>query len=88
MRYLVMPRVVASLVMLPVLTIFADGLAILGGMVVANAAIRVSYATFTEGLRLFFYVDDVISGILRFDRLEGTSTDVHCDEVSLYPFLI
>jgi phospholipid/cholesterol/gamma-HCH transport system permease protein len=65
MRYLVMPRIVACLVMLPVLTVFADVLAILGGMVVAHAAIGVSTATFTEGLRMFFYVDDVISGILK-----------------------
>jgi phospholipid/cholesterol/gamma-HCH transport system permease protein len=65
MRYLVMPRVVASFIMLPVLTIIADLLAILGGMLVANASIGVDTATFTQGLRLFFYVDDVISGILK-----------------------
>ena len=65
MRYLVMPRVVASVVMLPVLTIIADLLAILGGMLVANASIGVDTATFAQGLRLFFYVDDVISGILK-----------------------
>jgi phospholipid/cholesterol/gamma-HCH transport system permease protein len=65
MRYLVMPRVVACVVMLPVLTIFSDLLAILGGMVVAQASIGVSMATFVEGLRMFFYVDDVISGILK-----------------------
>jgi phospholipid/cholesterol/gamma-HCH transport system permease protein len=64
-RYLVMPRIVACVVMLPVLTIFADVLAILGGMFVANMAVGVNTATFTEGLRLFFYVDDVISGILK-----------------------
>jgi phospholipid/cholesterol/gamma-HCH transport system permease protein len=64
-RYLVMPRIVACFVMLPVLTIFADFLAIIGGMVVANATVGVDYATFVEGLRLFFYVDDVISGIIK-----------------------
>jgi len=64
-RYLVMPRVVASVVMLPVLTVLSDFLAILGGMVVANISLAVSYATFSEGLRLFFYVDDVISGLLK-----------------------
>jgi phospholipid/cholesterol/gamma-HCH transport system permease protein len=64
-RYLVLPRVVACVVMLPVLTVFADFLAILGGMVVANIALSVSTATFTEGLRLFFYVDDVVSGLLK-----------------------
>jgi phospholipid/cholesterol/gamma-HCH transport system permease protein len=65
MRYLVLPRMIACVVMLPVLTIFADVLAILGGMVVANKAIGVSTTTFTEGLRMFFYVDDIISGILK-----------------------
>lgn len=64
-RYLVLPRFVACLIMMPVLTTFADLLAIMGGMVVANIAIGVSYTTFTEGLRLFFYVDDVISGLLK-----------------------
>jgi phospholipid/cholesterol/gamma-HCH transport system permease protein len=64
-RYLVLPRLVAALIMLPVLTILSDFLAILGGMVVANVALDVSVATFTEGLRLFFYVEDVISGLLK-----------------------
>lgn len=64
-RYLVMPRVVACIVMLPVLTLFADLLAILGGMLVATTSIGVSNATFVEGLRMFFYVDDVISGVLK-----------------------
>jgi phospholipid/cholesterol/gamma-HCH transport system permease protein len=65
LRYLVMPRIVACVVMLPVLTIISDLLAILGGMFVANATVGVDYATFVEGLRLFFYVDDVISGIIK-----------------------
>ena len=65
MRYLVMPRVVASCIMLPVLTIFADLLAILGGMIVSNLTVGVDTTTFIKGLRLFFYVDDVISGIVK-----------------------
>jgi phospholipid/cholesterol/gamma-HCH transport system permease protein len=64
-RYLVLPRIVASVVMLPVLTILADLLAILGGLGVARAAIGVSTDTFVEGLRLFFYVEDVVSGLLK-----------------------
>ena len=64
-RYLVMPRIVACIVMMPVLTIFSDFLAILGGMLVANVSLGVSVATFSEGLRLFFYVDDIVSGLLK-----------------------
>jgi phospholipid/cholesterol/gamma-HCH transport system permease protein len=70
-RYLVLPRFVACLVMMPVLTIFADLLAILGGMVVANVSVGVSTSTFTEGLRLFFYTDDVISGLLKAGAFGG-----------------
>jgi phospholipid/cholesterol/gamma-HCH transport system permease protein len=64
-RYLVMPRVVACVVMMPVLTIFSDFLAIMGGMLVANVSLDVSVATFAEGLRLFFYLDDIVSGLLK-----------------------
>lgn len=71
LRYLVMPRIVACIVMLPVLTIIADFLAILGGMLVANASVGVDYATFVEGLRLFFYVDDVVSGIVKATTFGG-----------------
>jgi phospholipid/cholesterol/gamma-HCH transport system permease protein len=65
LRYLVMPRIVACIVMLPALTLVSDLLAILGGMFVANVTVGVSTATFIEGLRMFFYVDDVISGIIK-----------------------
>jgi phospholipid/cholesterol/gamma-HCH transport system permease protein len=64
-RYLVMPRIVACVVMMPVLVTFSDALAILGGMLVSNVTLGVSTATFSEGLRLFFYVDDIISGLLK-----------------------
>jgi phospholipid/cholesterol/gamma-HCH transport system permease protein len=65
MRYLVLPRVVACIVMLPVLTTIADFLAILGGWLVSKVSIGVSTATFVEGLRMFFFVDDVVSGLLK-----------------------
>jgi len=77
-RYLVLPRLVAGLVMLPVLTIFSDFLAILGGMVVANAAINVNFSTFVEGLRLFFYVEDVISGLMKAMAFGGIITLMGC----------
>lgn len=64
-RYLVVPRVVAAAVMLPVLTIFADIVAILGGLVVSMLTLDVSAHTFTSGLRLYFHVRDVFSGIIK-----------------------
>jgi phospholipid/cholesterol/gamma-HCH transport system permease protein len=64
-RYLVAPRLLAALVMLPVVTIFADFIAIVGAWVVALVGLHVSTHTFFTGLRLFFHVSDVASGLIK-----------------------
>ena len=64
-RYLVLPRFVAACVMLPVVTIFADVLAIGGGWGVARVSLDVDTHTFAEGLRLFFHVRDVFGGLIK-----------------------
>ena len=64
-RYLVVPRVVSALVMLPVLTIFADAIGVFGGYVVSVTAIGVSTHTYTMGLKDFFYLKDLFSGLLK-----------------------
>jgi phospholipid/cholesterol/gamma-HCH transport system permease protein len=64
-EYLVLPRVVAATIMLPVLTIFSDLLAILGGMVVANISIHVSFATFENGIKLLFHTQDLVGGLMK-----------------------
>ncbi|MBI3538963.1 MAG: ABC transporter permease [Candidatus Eisenbacteria bacterium] len=64
-RYLVVPRVLAALVMLPVVTVFADAIAIFGGYLVAVLSIGVSSHTYVNGLRDYFYVKDLYSGLLK-----------------------
>jgi phospholipid/cholesterol/gamma-HCH transport system permease protein len=64
-RYLVVPRVVAATLMLPVLTIFADVVAIFGGYLVAVLTLDVSGHTFTSGLKLYFHLRDVFSGLIK-----------------------
>jgi phospholipid/cholesterol/gamma-HCH transport system permease protein len=64
-RYLVVPRVVAAVLMLPILTIFADVVAIFGGYLVAVLTLDVSGHTFTSGLRLYFHLRDVFSGLIK-----------------------
>lgn len=63
--YLVVPRVVAATVMLPVLTIFADVVAIFGGYLVSVYTLDVSGHTFTSGLKLYFHLRDVFSGLIK-----------------------
>jgi phospholipid/cholesterol/gamma-HCH transport system permease protein len=64
-EYLVLPRVIAATIMLPVLTIFSDLLAILGGMVVANISLHVGFNTFGSGLKLLFRTQDLTGGLMK-----------------------
>ena len=64
-EYLVLPRITAATIMLPVLTIFSDLLAILGGMVVARISMGVSYNLFSSGLKLLFKSQDLIGGLMK-----------------------
>jgi len=64
-RYLTMPRIVAALVMLPVLTVFADILAIGGGFFVSNASLDLSPKIFIEGMKMYFFPRDVLGGLIK-----------------------
>jgi phospholipid/cholesterol/gamma-HCH transport system permease protein len=64
-EFLVLPRIIAATIMLPVLTIFSDLLAILGGMVVARISMGVSYNLFTGGLKFLFNNEDLIGGLMK-----------------------
>jgi phospholipid/cholesterol/gamma-HCH transport system permease protein len=64
-RYLVVPRIVASLVMLPVVTVFANAIAIFGGYLVAITAIGMSTNTYVLGLKQYFFLKDLYSGLLK-----------------------
>jgi phospholipid/cholesterol/gamma-HCH transport system permease protein len=64
-RYLVVPRVVASVVMLPMLVMISNVVAIFGGYVVSVTSIGVSTHTYVQALQDFFYVKDLMSGIIK-----------------------
>ena len=64
-RYLVVPRVVASIVMLPILVMIANAVAVFGGYVVSVTSIGVSTHTYVTGLQDFFYLKDLYSGIIK-----------------------
>ena len=64
-RFLVVPRFVAAVFMLPALTVFADAVAIAGGWLVSILTLDVSSHTFVSGLKLYFKTRDVISGLIK-----------------------
>jgi phospholipid/cholesterol/gamma-HCH transport system permease protein len=63
--YLLTPRLAASCIMVPVLTIFAVALAIVSAQVIAEVALGLSFATFYKGVRLLFKVQDVVICVVK-----------------------
>ena len=64
-RYLVVPRVVGAIIMLPVLVALADAIAIYGGYVVSITSLGVSSHTYVNGLKVFFHQKDLWSGLIK-----------------------
>ena len=64
-RMLVVPRLVAMLLMLPLLTVFADIVGILGGMYIANIYAHISYESFINSARTTLPFSDVLRGLLK-----------------------
>lgn len=64
-RFLVVPRLTALLVMLPLLTIFADVVSILGGMWIAQTYAHISYDAFISSVRESISFTDVLKGVFK-----------------------
>jgi phospholipid/cholesterol/gamma-HCH transport system permease protein len=64
-RYLAMPRVIAALVMMPILAVFSNVVAILGGFILTAAKFNFSAFTFFDSIRVFFLASDVFIGLFK-----------------------
>ncbi len=64
-RFLVVPRLLALAFMLPLLTIFADIISIVGGMWIAQAYAHINPATFISSARQAVGFDDVVKGLVK-----------------------
>ncbi len=64
-RYLVQPRVLACLFMVPFLVIFANFVAVAGALAVSVLGVAVSSETFLTGFRDSFKVSDLINGLIK-----------------------
>ncbi len=62
-RYVIVPKVIASTIMLPILVIFAEFLGFFSSTIVAYFFLDVTMSTYVEGLRLFFSPHDMLLGI-------------------------
>ena len=63
--YLVIPRVIACCVMLPILTIVSLVMGSIGGIFVATTIYKISQATFIESIQTFLQVWDLVSALVK-----------------------
>jgi phospholipid/cholesterol/gamma-HCH transport system permease protein len=64
-RYLVVPRLLALLLMLPLLTILADVVSIVGGGWIAQTYAHISVDTFIASVRQTIGISDVLKGLVK-----------------------
>ena len=64
-RYLAMPRVMAALIMMPILAVFSNVVAILGGFILTAAKFDFSAFTFFDSIRVYFIAYDVFIGLFK-----------------------
>jgi phospholipid/cholesterol/gamma-HCH transport system permease protein len=63
--YLVVPRVIAGVLMFPIIVAFANAVGILGGWITALNLLDMSSPEFVRGLRLFFRPFDVTFSLIK-----------------------
>ncbi len=63
--YLAVPRFLAAVLMIPVLTVFSDTISIVAGYLVSVVTLDVTSGTFIEGLRMFFKTSDLVGGLIK-----------------------
>jgi len=63
--YLVVPRLIACVVMLPILVIFADIIGTVGGYLVATLYAGINSFTFLNSIKVFAVVNDVTGGLIK-----------------------
>lgn len=64
MRYLVVPRVLAAVLMLPLLTLFADLFGMIGGYLLAGTN-GIPHAEFLESVHKFTRLEDLTHGLIK-----------------------
>ncbi len=64
-RYLVIPRLIAFMVSIPILTLFSDIMGIFGGYVVSVEALGVPSHTYISDITTYLGIDDLMHGLIK-----------------------
>ena len=76
--YLIFPRIIASILMFPMLIIVADIFGILGGYIVAVYSMDLTASEFTRGLRSWFHPWDAWFGLIKGLFFAVAITSISC----------
>lgn len=77
-RYLAMPRVIATILMMPVIVVFANVVSIFGAYVVSNSSLGVSYQVFFLSVKRYFLMRDFVSGMIKGTIFGGFTSLLGC----------
>ena len=64
-RFLVTPKLIALMVMLPCLTLFSDFIGILGGLLLSQAALDINPSSYFQQTMSSLLVKDVVTGLVK-----------------------
>ncbi len=76
--YLAMPRFLASVLMMPVLVVFANTIAIIGAYIVSNYFLNISFSVFFQSVHRFFHFSDLIAGLVKTVFFGGITSLLGC----------
>jgi len=76
--YLVVPRLVACVFMVPVLVVFADAIGVVGGYLVATLYAGISSFSYLHSISVFSEVNDVTGGLIKSMFFGGIVAIVGC----------
>jgi phospholipid/cholesterol/gamma-HCH transport system permease protein len=77
--YLVIPRLIACCVMLPMLTMISLVMGLIGGIVVSQAIYSISQATFLESIQAFLQTWDLVSAVIKAVIFGGIIAVIGCN---------
>lgn len=77
-KYLVVPRLLACVIMVPILVIFADVIGTVGGYLVATLYAGISSFTYINSITIFTVVNDIMGGLVKAMFFGGIIAIIGC----------
>lgn len=77
-RFLAMPRVLAALIMMPVLAVFANIIAVVGAYFISNYFLGISYNVYFQSVKRYFEFWDFSFGLIKAMIFGGVTSLVGC----------